>query len=49
MKAKNKYAAPEAQVFELRMRKGVLLLESQQYPPQDGEGQMRGYDYYSID
>lgn len=47
MKAKNKYAAPEVQVFELKMSKGVLNNGSP-YEPQDGEGKMRGYDYYSI-
>lgn len=47
MKAKNRYAAPVVQVFELKMSKRVLNNGSP-HDPKDGEGQMSGYDYYSI-
>ena len=46
MKAKNKYAAPTVQVLELKMK--AWILNGSPNDPQDGQGQMRGYEYYSI-
>ena len=51
MKAKNKYASPESQVFELKMRARILdgsPYGEEEEEPKENQSKFSGYNSYSI-